>query len=187
MLISPISRERGIGTLGQIALVIGLVGLVWAAVLVLPAGTLPARAARESTVAGRPIEDYLDGSAAVPDDFPEVMGYTPVEIHTPYGTRMAAPGGSCSSPTGDAGPFFDFTYPCKTHDLGYDLLRYADRVGPPPAPDARLAVDQRFRHDMYRDCSAPGSDLVEPICDGWANIYTMAVTGNSIRQSYGIP
>lgn len=180
-------RNRRIGTFGRIALVMVSLGILWAAGLVLPATAVPARAAREPLVAGRPIEDYLDGSATVPDDFPEVMGYRPVEVHTPYGTRMAAPGGSCSSPMGDAGPFFDFTYPCKTHDLGYDLLRYADRVGPPPAPGARLAVDRRFRHDMHRDCAAPGTDLVEPICDGWANIYTTAVTGNSVRQSYGVP
>jgi hypothetical protein len=129
------------------------------------------------------------GSAApmrdLPADFEAVMGYAPVPARLADGTlRQTKPGSGCSSPLGDEG--FGFEVACEAHDLGYDLLRYAQRTGAPLQPDARRAVDAVFVHDLRTQCTAaPPADA--PACDVLAGWYARAVGFNSWRERYGPP
>jgi phospholipase A2-like protein len=140
-----------------------------------------------SDLAGHPIRDYLTGDAPVPDDFDEVMGYVPERVETPYGVRMIDPGGECSSPTGNTGRSFDFTFACKTHDLAYDLLRYNERRGLPHNPEARRAADDQFREDMFGHCGETRSGFNEWTCKNWAGTYHWFVARNSDLQHHGVP
>jgi hypothetical protein len=115
--------------------------------------------------------DEPDAVSRMPADFPVVMGYRP----TREATRAD---GGCSSPFGGTG--YHFSGACKQHDLGYDLLRYANRKGQPLGPWARRAVDDSFaRHTLDR-CHGLG-------CAATAGFYTAVVRFNSWRQGYGTP
>lgn len=81
-----------------------------------------AQAVRAVT-SGRP-----DAVRQLPADFPDVMGYRPTVA--PTGPTRAS--GGCSSPFG--GTRYHFTADCRQHDLGYDLLRYAEAKGRPLGP-----------------------------------------------------
>ncbi|MGH3392552.1 MAG: phospholipase A2, partial [Actinomadura sp.] len=140
-----------------------------------------------SDLAGHPIRDYLTGDAPVPADFDDIMGYTPERVETPYGVRMIDPGGECSSPTGNTGRSFDFTFPCQTHDLAYDLLRYNERKGLPHNPEARRAADDQFREDMFGHCAETRGGFNEWTCKNWAGTYHWFVARNSDLQHHGVP
>ena len=84
----------------------------------------------DAAKAERAIEDLLDPAsgrdpiADLPADFTKVSGREPVHMKAPDGTvRAVHPGGGCSSPWGATE--WDYSVGCKAHDLGYDLLRYA--------------------------------------------------------------
>jgi hypothetical protein len=139
----------------------------------------------------RAIEDQLDpGSgrdplADLPADFTEVSGREPVHMRAPDGTMRAVhPGGGCSSPWGATR--WDYSVGCKAHDLGYDLLRYAERKGQPLAPELRERLDDRLSQDMHAQCrynprgSAGACELV-------ADIYTVGLVVNSWHQRWGPP
>lgn len=106
----------------------------------------------------------------LPPGFEEAMGYRP--------DANGKPDGACSVPgdTSHAG----FAGACRTHDLGYDLLRFADENGEPLGPWARLAVDRRFHHDMVESCET--SD-----CAVRAHAYGFGVGINSVRQGFTAP
>lgn len=114
--------------------------------------------------------------AELPADFREVRGYTPA-IEDGI---LVDPGGECSSPVAlPAG----FDPVCRRHDLGYDLIRYADRVGHPLPPSTRHALDDQFA-DGLRDACASHPQLG---CRAWAEVAAAAVRFNSWRQHWAAP
>jgi hypothetical protein len=115
-----------------------------------------------------------DAARLLPADFVAVMHYRP--SWSPTGPTRA--GGGCSSPFG--GTRYGFTAACRQHDLGYDLLRYANAKGQPLGPWARKAVDERFAARTQARCGGLG-------CRAMADLYTAMVDFNSWRQGYGTP
>ena len=110
----------------------------------------------------------------IPTDFRSVMGYQPTVA--PTGPTRA--NGGCSSPFG--GTPYHFTAACRQHDLGYDLLRYANAKGQPLGPWARRAVDHRFAEQTRSRCDSFGCRIA-------SGFYTGMVAFNSWRQGYGTP
>ncbi|WP_157224197.1 hypothetical protein [Nocardia paucivorans] len=118
--------------------------------------------------------------AAIPADFVEIIGYRPAVVDG----VLVAPDGACSSPV-SLPPEFDT--PCKAHDLGYDLLRYAARRGSPLGPWARQTLDQALDQRMHAACATLTDPLPRTRCDTVAEIAATAVELNSRRQEYGVP
>lgn len=111
--------------------------------------------------------------AALPPDFSDVMGYLPEYIEG----RPVDPDGDCSSPI----PLPEqFETACKTHDLGYDLLRYADRTGRPLGSWARAGLDRMLIDQMRASCH-------DPACFVAAELSRAGLAVNSWRQDYGPP
>lgn len=110
----------------------------------------------------------------VPGDLAVELGYEPVAA----GGRLIKPSGSCSTPV-SLGPDV-FEEVCRTHDLGYDLLRNAEEHGERLGSWARFALDRRLYMDLLSTCETVG-------CRTAATAYYTAVTTNSIRQGYGSP
>ncbi|MFY0526978.1 hypothetical protein ACN28I_28845 [Archangium gephyra] len=135
---------------------------------------------------GTLMREYLTGARPPPADFEQVMGYKPFPIQTKHGQRMQDPHGSASAP-GKIGPDKEFDPAAKTHDYGYDLLRYYEKKGTPLGPEARKAADALFREDLFNyanDQKGLGGRLK---FRAWAQIYATAVELNSRRQGYGPP
>ncbi|WP_194815796.1 hypothetical protein [Nocardia sp. XZ_19_385] len=121
------------------------------------------------------------GSAAqLPADFASVIGYEP-------GTErglLVNPSGGCSSPV----PLpAEFELACRAHDLGYDLLRYADRSGAPLGPWARQAVDSTLDRRMQEACTTRTTAVGRAECFTMADVADAFVDLNSRRQDYGAP
>jgi hypothetical protein len=94
---------------------------------------------------------YLVGKACPPEGFSRTMGYEPILVETRVGWRYEKPawvGGECSGPLADRGWYWDFGAACRTHDYGYDLVRYG--VGNRPQADNLLYKD------MVSSCRANG-------------------------------
>jgi hypothetical protein len=132
------------------------------------------------------MRDYLTGVLPPPADFKKVMGYEPIRVETKHGTRMQDPDGSASAPYG-IGPDQDFDAMAKTHDYGYDLLRYFGRTGQPLGPEARKAADAQFRQDLFHHANDKKGLVERWKSRSWAQIYAVAVELNSKRQNYGVP
>ncbi|NPC85207.1 hypothetical protein HPC49_44305 [Pyxidicoccus fallax] len=135
---------------------------------------------------GKLMKEYLTGARPPPADFEQVMGYKPYAIQTKHGQRMQDPHGYASAP-GRIGPDKEFDPAAKTHDYGYDLLRYYDKKGTPLGDDARKAADALFRKDLFdyaNDQKGLGDRLK---FRAWAQIYATAVELNSRVQGYGPP
>jgi hypothetical protein len=135
---------------------------------------------------GKLMNEYLTGARPPPADFEKVMGYKPFAIQTKHGQRMQDPHGAASAP-GKIGPDKEFDPAAKTHDYGYDLLRYYERKGTPLDPQARKAADALFRKDLFHfanDQKGLGSRVKYR---AWAQVYATAVELNSRRQGYGPP
>lgn len=135
---------------------------------------------------GTLMREYLTGARPPPADFEQVMGYKPYAIQTKHGQRMQDPHGDASAP-GKIGPDKEFDPAAKTHDYGYDLLRYYEKKGTPLGPDARKAADALFREDLFHfanDQKGLGNRIKYK---AWAQIYATAVELNSRRQGYGPP
>ena len=115
-----------------------------------------------------------NAASRLPADFGAVMGYLP--IVAPTGPTRAD--GGCSSPFG--GTPYHFTADCRQHDLGYDLLRYANAKGQPLGPWARKAVDRRFAEQTGSRCGGFGCRIA-------SGFYTAIVDFNSWRQGFGTP
>lgn len=123
-----------------------------------------------------------DPAAALPADFAVVMGYRPVTVTDPDGSAHPTdPTGGCSW-LGDTPYGFDRA--CRSHDLGYDLLRYATVKGGELGPWARHAIDDRFAADLRARCSEMDGGSG---CAALAHTTTGAVGFNSWRQGYGNP
>ncbi|MEV0710871.1 hypothetical protein [Nocardia aurea] len=120
------------------------------------------------------------GAFALPDDFTSVFGYRPSTIDG----LLVNPGGDCSSPV----PLpAEFDIACKAHDLGYDLLRYADLRGEPLGPWARQAIDATLDLRMRQACADRTGTVGRARCRTMADIADVAVDLNSRRQHYGAP
>ncbi|WP_433490631.1 hypothetical protein [Nocardia grenadensis] len=118
--------------------------------------------------------------ATIPADFRAVAGYAPARVDG----MLVAPHGSCSSPV----PLpAEFETACQAHDLGYDLLRYADRTGAPLGPWARQELDRTLAEQMHTACAQRPEPLPRARCVVMAEIAEIAVDLNSMRQDYGVP
>ncbi|MGW1741548.1 hypothetical protein ACWCPQ_22400 [Nocardia sp. NPDC001965] len=122
----------------------------------------------------------LEPGAEIPADFRSIAGYTPELLDG----MLVAPHGSCSSPV----PLpAEFDSACKAHDLGYDLLRYADRAGAPLGPWARQDLDHALAERMRTACARRPDLVPRARCAAMAEVAAVAVDLNSMRQDYGVP
>jgi hypothetical protein len=143
--------------------------------------------------AARAIEDLLapsrtgDPLANLPPDFTLVMGATPIEVSDRDGLRRAVhPTGGCSAPWGDDNTVWDYRIGCSAHDLGYDLLRYAQKKGEPLGPELRERLDDRLKYDMRHQCVVNPRGTAEG-CTVVAVLYGFGLDFNSWRQRWGPP
>jgi hypothetical protein len=143
--------------------------------------------------AERAIEALLDPDRSaealtlLPSDFTVVTGVRVGTQPALDGTvRAVHVGGGCSAPWGDDSTRWDFGTPCRSHDLGYDLLRYAEKKGSPLEPDLREALDERLSEDMYATCDINPQES-RSLCRGVAAIYTAGLVVNSWHQRWGPP
>ncbi|WP_156371156.1 hypothetical protein [Nocardia arizonensis] len=147
------------------------------------AGAQPTVAVAENAAAARAVAQLTAATpetVTLPEDFAELAGYRPAILD---GTSVH-PDGDCSSPV----PLpHEFETACKAHDLGYDLLRYADRSGAPLGPWARQAIDTAFDRRMRRACAARSGSVDRAGCFAMADVADTAVDLNSRRQHYGVP
>ena len=119
------------------------------------------------------------GNAVLPADFAAERGYRPVLA----GGLLVDPGGDCSSPVRLPA---EFRTACRAHDLGYDLLRYADDRGQPLGPWARQAIDAVLEQRMLAACD-DRHGLHRAQCRAMAAVAGTAVDLNSRRQNYATP
>ncbi|WP_367135514.1 acyltransferase family protein [Saccharothrix sp. HUAS TT1] len=172
-------------------LLVALAVLVCGVIASRPTGaTDPTPPTGDVATAARAVQAMADPSdanplAAFPDDFAAVVNRRPAVVTAPDGTTRAIdPGGGCSGPAGDTE--WDFGVGCRAHDLGYDLLRYAEHKGRPLAPDARRSLDDRLARDMHAQCDLnPRGHLVR--CHATAQLYAAGLEFNSWRQRWGPP
>ena len=167
-----IRRARPARLLARI-LLIGSAAIVMSGI-----GHVLANPAREESQAVADLVSRLaEGSnqaGPVPHGLSSSLGYEPV---APSG-KMTKPTGSCSTPV-PLGPD-TFEEACRTHDLGYDLLRSAEEEGHRLGVWARFELDRRLYLDLLSSCETLR-------CRTAAATYYTAVTTNSIRQGYGAP
>jgi hypothetical protein len=130
---------------------------------------------------------HPDALARLPADFTALSGVTPGRMAARDGTvRAVHVDGGCSTPWGDDNTKWDYAVPCKAHDLGYDLLRYADRKGHPLGPEVREALDDRLSADMHHACDLnPVNSAVS--CRVVASLYSAGLVVNSWHQRWGPP
>ncbi|WP_410654284.1 phospholipase A2 [Amycolatopsis sp. lyj-112] len=150
-----------------------------------PAGDiLAAQNAVDALVRPGPVEDAI---AKLPADFTQVSGITPTVMTARDGTvRGVHTDGGCSAPWGDDNTKWDYAVPCKAHDLGYDILRYAERKGHPLGQEARSSLDDRLSADMHNACVINPMDS-RGTCDVVASLYTAGLVLNSWHQRWGPP
>lgn len=140
------------------------------------AGALPAAAALASGV---------PGTGYVSPALVEALGYAPGQED---GHAMRVDG-SCSSPV----PLpSSFEVACRSHDLGYDLLRVAHREGAPIPVDLRRSLDRQLGVRMAASCTpAKPRGLRERLdvagCRAAASVAQAAVALNTARQHDGAP
>ncbi|MBF6466735.1 hypothetical protein IU427_16335 [Nocardia beijingensis] len=146
-----------------------------AAAAAAPVESAQASAAIAELAAGAP-----DALTAIPADFVASFGYRPSTVDG----VLVNPRGDCSSPVTLP---VEFDTACKAHDLGYDLLRYADQRGEPLGPWARQALDATLDRQMHQACAARVDSFSRARCDAMASIANTAVDLNSRRQDYGAP
>ncbi|WP_409493821.1 phospholipase A2 [Amycolatopsis sp. cmx-11-12] len=150
-----------------------------------PAGDLlAAQNAVDALVRPGPVENVI---AELPADFTAVSGITPGVMTARDGTvRAVHTDGGCSAPWGDDNTKWDYAVPCKAHDLGYDILRYAERKGHPLGQEARSALDDRLSADMHHACVINPMDS-RGTCEVVASLYTAGLVLNSWHQRWGPP
>lgn len=137
-------------------------------------------AAAAITTVTAPDVEPSTAAAAIPADFAAVLGYQPVVIDG----MLTDPNGDCSSPVTLP---VEFDTACKAHDLGYDLLRYADKSGAELGTWARIAVDEQLGLRMHDACGERESTTGRFGCYAMADIASGFVDGNSWRQGYVSP
>ncbi len=138
----------------------------------------PASTGTISTEADRAIADLVgpspaDAIAHLPRGFAATMGYRPILEDG----RPVNPRGGCSSPV----PLPDRFEPlCRTHDFGYDLLRFDTRTGHAPGQWGRRSLDTWLIDSMHASCT-------NPICSIAASMADAGLTANSWRQRWDTP
>ncbi|MDG3012778.1 hypothetical protein G4X40_21800 [Rhodococcus sp. D2-41] len=185
---SPTPRRRARAALSAAAVVVtATVGAGFGTALLAPAAAAlitPTSTTDSDTAAAQAITALIGARAAdpeiVPAGFAAEAGYRPVV----RGGLLVNPDGGCSSPI--ALPS-SFDIPCKAHDLGYDLLRYARRHGGALGPWARQGLDSRLDQRMHAACTVQQTDDARTGCYAMANLAGTAVDMNSWRQGYGNP
>jgi hypothetical protein len=126
-----------------------------------------------------------DPLATIPADFTRVTGNHYEHMRAPDGTiRAVNPEGGCSSPWGDTR--WDYGVGCKAHDLGYDLLRYAEAKGQPLSAELRERLDDRLSLDMHAQCTYNPQGSPRS-CEVVASLYTVGLIVNSWHQQWGPP
>ncbi|NNM45695.1 hypothetical protein [Knoellia koreensis] len=111
----------------------------------------------------------------IPRGFGRAMGYAP---RLQQGL-LVDPTGECSGPL----PLpASFDAVCRRHDLGYDLLRYADESGQPLPTSARRAIDDQFDAGLHAACTSGDWS-----CVALADTASAAVRVNSWRQHWAAP
>lgn len=139
------------------------------------AGHLLAASPSLSTGWDRMVEGVVSGAVVdVPPGFEAVMGYSPVLEEG----RLVKPDGGCSTPF-SLEPS-EFSWACRAHDFGYDMLRFGERTGRSPSPHLRRAIDAQFHQDMMGACRDNGCRLL-------AHVFGFGVGLNSLRQGYAAP
>ncbi|CAM3322650.1 phospholipase A2 [Kibdelosporangium persicum] len=143
--------------------------------------------------AARTIEALLDPTSGVdpiallPADFSAVERVVPGRMRAPDGTMRAVHvDGGCSTPLGDENTRWDYSVGCKAHDLGYDLLRYAEKKGHPLPADLRRRLDDQLSRDMHKQCELNPQNSAGA-CRMVADIYTVGLVVNSWHQRWGPP
>lgn len=180
---SPSSRRRS--SHGKLAAVLGLAALVLSPAATsaahtadagdLPLPTEPALRAATLLAADTPGTEYFS------PELVESLGYQPVIV----GGIAERADGDCSSPVALPAGFDD---PCKTHDLGYDLLRVAHDDGQRIPPGLRHALDLQLERRMHASCTAAEADPDDLAgCHLAATAAAAAVDANTIRQGDGTP
>ncbi|MFC8043916.1 hypothetical protein [Nocardia sp. NPDC057353] len=159
-----------------------VLALVVAPALALTAGESAASApAEDAGVAAAVLALSTDDiGVAVPQGFAEQFGYHPELLDG----LVVRPDGGCSSPVTLP---VEFELPCKGHDLGYDLLRFADARGAALGPWARRDLDAALAGHMHRACEVRADEFSRTRCHFMADVASAAVTANSHRQDYGVP
>ncbi|WP_285649634.1 hypothetical protein [Actinomycetospora sp. NBRC 106375] len=171
-------------------------------VLAVIAGLVLATGTGQATVPARGAEDP-DAARAVADLTGENPGPGRVGSRLPVAYLAATagtsrhpavvdgmlldPGGGCSSPIALPAAFDDA---CRAHDLGYDLLRYANRRGAPLGGWARAALDRQLARDLAAACTETFAtrgvvDLTR--CHVVAGLADVVVAANSWRQGWSVP
>ncbi len=137
----------------------------------------------ENTVARAAVLDLIGPhpwAIALPADFADGAGYTPVlQDHL-----LVDPLGDCSSPIQLP---LEFKPACRAHDLGYDVLRYAERRHQPLGAWARQAIDAVFQKHIHTACDDRVDSMSQTECDFMATLATTGVDLNSRRQNYATP
>ncbi|WP_194834610.1 hypothetical protein [Nocardia sp. XZ_19_369] len=181
------SAATGSATRRAAALTAAALTTMAAAVFLAPAPQAAAASVSapvENAVAGAAVADLTSGGpgslAAMPDDFAARFGYRPSTVDG----LLANPQGDCSSPVTLP---VEFETACKAHDLGYDLLRYAEQRGEPLGPWARQALDSTLDRHMHESCESRVDPFSRTRCNAMAAIASTFVDLNSRRQAYGAP
>nr|CEL15211.1 hypothetical protein [Kibdelosporangium sp. MJ126-NF4]CTQ95746.1 hypothetical protein [Kibdelosporangium sp. MJ126-NF4] len=160
-----------------------------------PADRLPSDGplAADIGAAARTIEALLapasgvDPIALLPVDFTAVEKVVPGRLRAPDGTMRAVHvDGGCSTPMGDDNTKWDYSVGCKAHDLGYDLLRYAEKKGHPLPADLRRGLDDQLSRDMHKQCELNPQNSAGT-CQLVADVYTAGLVVNSWHQRWGPP
>ncbi|MCE7006616.1 phospholipase [Kibdelosporangium philippinense] len=129
----------------------------------------------------------VDPIALLPADFTAVEKVVPGRMRAPDGTMRAVHAdGGCSTPLGDENTRWDYSVGCKAHDLGYDLLRYAEKKGHPLPADLRRRLDDQLSRDMHKQCELNPQNSAG-LCAMVADVYTVGLVVNSWHQRWGPP
>ena len=181
-------RRRGTLVLVLIVMATTLLGLTFGASDARPLTGGQADAGARVTVApdardlatpvGRMVWDLTTGhedrvDRELPAGFAATMGYRP-RLEDGYPVN---PAGGCSSPVTLPRRFEVL---CRSHDFGYDLLRFAARSGHPLGGWARLRIDRTLVDRMHASCTTPW-------CDAAASAADMGLRLNTWRQYDGPP
>ena len=134
--------------------------------------TPPPRSA-QSAITALTGPDHRDTLAVLPSHFAAVMGYTPLMVNG----YPINPHGDCSSPIPLPEHFEIF---CKSHDFGYDLLRYANRTGESLSAGSREAIDATLIERMRESCT-------DVSCVAAAELSRAGLAANTWRQQGGNP
>ncbi|WP_216902538.1 hypothetical protein [Nocardia alni] len=172
-------RARIVQRVGVAAALVAVAGFVTAQPV---DATTPGPASGEQPAARAAVVELTaahPGVAEIPAGFAAEHGYRPVVVNG----LLVDPNGACSSPVRLPA---EFVTACQAHDLGYDLLRYADDRGRPLGPWARQAIDAALDRRMRAACEHRHR-VARARCHVMATVADTAVDLNSRRQNYAAP